>query len=170
MSRDQVFAAERARLTGLAYRIVGSVPDAEDVVQDTFTEAFRDLTRLRKLDSLRPWLLQIVVHQAHRRFRRRSILRRLGLYEKTDDAMLASLVDPSAPPETHLELARVDRALQHLSSVERFAWVLRYVEGYSLEEAAAACECSLATIKRRIAKANECVERHLQDGRGRSRS
>jgi RNA polymerase sigma-70 factor (ECF subfamily) len=147
-----------------ALRLVGSRADAEDVVQDTFTEALRDLPALRKFDALRPWLVQIVVHQAHRRFRRRTALRRLGLFRGTLDATLAALAVPTAPPETHAELARVDRALGRIPVAERFAWILRHVEGYSLDEVAESCRCSLATAKRRIAKANGCVERHLSDG------
>ena len=45
---------------------------------------------------------------------------------------------------------------------ERFAWVLRHVEGYQLEEVADACECSLATAKRWIAKADERVRQHVR--------
>jgi RNA polymerase sigma-70 factor, ECF subfamily len=149
---------------GTAIRLLGSSAEAEDLVQDTFAEALRDLARLRKIDALRPWLLGIAVHQAQRRFRRRALLRRLGLEQSADDATLASLVDPGAPPETHSELAQVDRALRRLSSDERFAWILRYVEGSSLEEVAALCRCSLATAKRRLARANGCVVAHLQGG------
>jgi RNA polymerase sigma-70 factor (ECF subfamily) len=144
-----------------ALRLMGSRADAEDVVQDTFAEALRDLSLLRKPEALRPWLLQIVVHQAHRRFRRRSILRRLGLDRGTPDATLAALAHHGASSDVRAELALVDRALARVSTEERFAWILRYVEGHSLEEVAAACGCSLATIKRRIGKASACVERHL---------
>lgn len=144
-----------------ALRLLGHRADAEDVVQDTFTEAIRDLSLLRKPDALRPWLLRIVVHQAHRRFRRRTLLRKLGLQRGTDDATLAELVHPGAPSDVRAELALVDRALRGVSIEERFAWILRYVEGHSLEEVAQACGCSLATAKRRLAKATACVERHF---------
>ncbi len=103
----------------------GNAADAEDVVQDTFAEALRDLSLLRKPEALRPWLLQIVVHQAHRRFRRRGILRRLGLERGTPDATLAALAHPGASSDVRAELALVDRALGRISTEERFAWILR---------------------------------------------
>lgn len=147
-----------------ALRLTRNRNDAEDVVQDTFVEALRDLSQLRELDALRPWLLRIAVHQAHRRFRRRALLRRLGLDRSVEDAPLATLAHPGASPELCSELTKVDRALQAGSAGERFAWVLRYVEGYTLEEVAQSCRCSLATAKRRIASATVRVSQHLDAG------
>lgn len=141
-----------------ALHMVGNRADAQDVVQDTFVEAFRDVSALRQHSALRPWLLRISVHQAHRRFRRRRLLRRLGLDRSIDDAPLDSLLAPSAPPDLQAELRAVQRALSRASAAERFAWVLRYVDGHSLEEVAAASACSLATAKRRLARAQALVQ------------
>lgn len=141
-----------------ALHMVGNRADAQDVVQDTFVEALRDLPALRRHAALRPWLLRISVHQAHRRFRRRKLLRRLGLDRSIDDAPLEELLHHGATAEQQLELRAVDRALQGASVGERFAWVLRYVEGHSLEEVAEACDCSLATAKRRLAGAQTLVK------------
>lgn len=147
-----------------ALRLLGSRADAEDVVQDTFAEALRDAHRLKKLEALRPWLLRIAVHQAHRRFRRTRLLRRFGLVDGADDATLSALAESVASPETIAELERVDRVLKSLPAGERFAWILRHVDGLSLEEVAYSCDCSLATAKRRIARATRSVEAHLDAG------
>jgi RNA polymerase sigma-70 factor (ECF subfamily) len=140
-----------------ALHMMGNRADAQDVVQDTFVEAFRDVAALREHSALRPWLLRISVHQAHRRFRRRRLFRRLGLDRSIDDAPLDSLLYPGTSPELRSELRSVERALNRASAAERFAWVLRYVEGNSLEEVAAASSCSLATAKRRLASAQALV-------------
>jgi RNA polymerase sigma-70 factor (ECF subfamily) len=144
-----------------ALHMMGNRADAQDVVQDTFVEAFRDVGALREHSALRPWLLRISVHQAHRRFRKRRLLRRLGLDRSIDDAPLDSLLAPGATPELRSELRSVERALNGASAAERFAWVLRYVEGNSLEEVAAASACSLATAKRRLASAQALVQAAL---------
>jgi RNA polymerase sigma-70 factor (ECF subfamily) len=145
-----------------ALRLTRNQSDAEDIVQDTFVEALRDLPQLRQLDALRPWLLRIAVHQAHRRFRRRALLRRLGLDRSVDDVPLATLAHPGASPELCSELVKIERALERASAAERFAWVLRHVEGYTLEEVAESCRCSLATVKRRIG--NATLQVHAQLG------
>ncbi len=135
-----------------ALRLVGNRSDADDVVQDTFVEAFRDVDKLRDPARMRGWLLQIAVHQAHRRFRRRKLARKLGLDRSTEDGLLEALAKPGTSAEARAELACIDRVLSKVTANQRFAWMLRHVEGLSLEEVAQACNCSLATAKRRIAR------------------
>lgn len=149
-----------------ALHMVGNRADAQDIVQDTFIEALRDVSALRDVTALRPWLLRISVHQAHRRFRRRKLLRRLGLDRGLDDAPLHLLLHPGASPESRSELRSIDRALAAASDAERFAWILRHVDGYGLEEVAQACDCSLATAKRRISRCQALVQATLQQGGG----
>jgi RNA polymerase sigma-70 factor (ECF subfamily) len=161
-AREALYRRYANLVWGTALRLLGNRADAEDVVQDSFVAAFNDLGALRRLEALRPWLVQITVHQAHRRFRRRALLRRLGLDRSEDDATLATLAHSGVSPETCSELARVDRALSEVSGAERFAWILRNVDGYSLHEVASACNCSLATAKRRLARANARLARHLE--------
>lgn len=146
-----------------ALHMVGNRADAQDVVQDTFVEALRDVAALREHTALRPWLLRICVHQAHRRFRRRKLLRRLGLDRSLDDAPLETLLHGGATAEQQLELRAVDRALYRAAAGERFAWILRYVEGHTLEEVADMCGCSLATAKRRLSEAQALVRRTFDD-------
>ena len=57
--------------------------------------------------------------------------------------------------------ALIDRALVKMPLKLRTPWVLRHVVGCSLDDIAAACECSLATVKRRISDADDRVARHL---------
>jgi RNA polymerase sigma-70 factor (ECF subfamily) len=147
-----------------ALHLMGNRADAQDVLQDTFIEAFRDAASLRTHGALRPWLLRISVHQAHRRFRRRKMMRRLGLDRSLDDAPLAALLHPDASPELKSELRSVERALQNATAAERFAWILRYVDGHNLEETAAASGCSLTTVKRRLARAQQLVQAALLGG------
>jgi RNA polymerase sigma-70 factor (ECF subfamily) len=138
-------------------RLLARSAEAEDVVQDAFLSAFRDLRHLGDPARFAPWLMRIAVHQAHRRFRRRRLLARFGLDRGVDDARLAMVVDPGAAPDVCAELAHIDRALEALPAALRLAWMLRHVEGCALEELAEHCGCSLATAKRRIQRAELAV-------------
>lgn len=149
-----------------ALRLVGDRSDADDVVQDTFVEALRDVAKLRDPSRMRAWLLQITVHQAHRRFRRRRLLRRLGLERTGDDGLLEALAKPGTAAEARAELACIDRVLAKVTASQRFAWMLRHVEGLSLEEVAQACDCSLATAKRRIARTAQHLAAELEINEG----
>lgn len=151
-----------------ALRLVGNRSDADDVVQDTFVEALRDVHKLREPARMRAWLLQITVHQAHRRFRKRKLMKKLGIERPQEDGLLESLAKPGAPAEARAELACIDRVLGRVSATQRFAWMLRHVEGLSLEEVAQACDCSLATAKRRIARTVQHLETELGESMGGS--
>lgn len=148
----------------LATRLLRSTEDARDVLHDTFLTAFTELGDLRDGSALRGWLHTICVRLVHRRFRRRKVLRFLGLERSVEDARLEAVADPRLDPASRVDLGVVDRAMDHLPTVEKVAWMLRHVEGLALEEVAEAQGCSLATTKRRIAAADAVVQR-LREGR-----
>ncbi len=146
---------------GTARRLLGHTADAEDVVQETFVTAFSIWNQLKDSARVRQWLTQIAVRKVHRRFRRRKLLRALGLDRSIDDAPLELLAKHDLSHEARESLGALARALRELPFDQRAAWMLRYVEGSSLEEVAEQCECSLATAKRRIAAARNVIERHV---------
>ncbi|HEX8697267.1 MAG TPA: sigma-70 family RNA polymerase sigma factor [Myxococcaceae bacterium] len=147
----------------MVLRMVRCAADAEDVVQDTFATAFRELPRLRDAGALRSWLLRIAVRHVHRRLRRRRLRQLLGLErEDADEVSLESIAAEGVGAEARAELMMIDRILARVPSEQRIAWALRHVEGESLEDVARACDCSLATVKRRIAAVDERLRSHVQ--------
>lgn len=156
---------------GIVVRLLRSRTDAEDVLQDTFALALERLATLRDPDAVRPWIARIAVSQVRRRCRRRRLLVAIGLGRFAgpgdgagDEVSLESLASTEQSPEVRAELGKLDKALSRLPPDERIAWMLRHVEGEALEDVAAACGCSLATAKRRIAAADTLVRRHVSLG------
>lgn len=141
--------------------LLGRMSDCEDVVQDTFVEALSELGALREPAAFRGWLLRIAVNKCHRRFRKRKLLRALGLDRGTDDVTLERLAAPSLSAEHRAELARIDAALQPLPERERSAWILRHVHGHELTEVAELSGVSLATVKRLLMRAQQRVTKHV---------
>jgi RNA polymerase sigma-70 factor (ECF subfamily) len=148
-------------VAGLAMRLLGRSSDAEDVVQDAFVTAFTRMDQLRDGALFRPWLLRITVHEVHRRYRRRKLLRTLGLDRGQDDVSLAALAAPNVETDRRAELAALDRVLGRLPARERIVWMLRNVEGQELAEIAVACEASVASIKRWIGRADQRIAAHV---------
>lgn len=161
-AEEMLYRRHVQAVTKTVATLLGRMQDAEDVVQDTFVEALCDLAALRKPEAFRGWLLRIAVRKCHRRFRKRKLLRVLGLDRGADDATLAQLAAPGLPAEEHSELLRIDAALAEASERERSAWVLRHVHGHELTEVAELCGVSLATVKRAIGRAQSYVDAHLQ--------
>jgi RNA polymerase sigma-70 factor (ECF subfamily) len=145
----------------VALRLLARRADAEDVVQDAFVVALTDLGKLRDEDAFAAWLLTIVVRQVHRRFRKRRLLRALGLGRGDDDASLAEQADPRAGPDVCAALAEVDAILGRLPPRCRTAWILRRVEGYELGEIANALACSLSTTKRLVQQAERALSERV---------
>jgi RNA polymerase sigma-70 factor (ECF subfamily) len=160
-AREALYRKYVQAVWGLALRLTGNHSDAEDVVQDTFADAFRDVRQLQDRSAVKAWLMSVAVHQVHRRFRRRRLLRTLGI-ETHDVATLERLASSDVSSEVLIELQLLGRVLDTLPARERIAWMLRFVEGCSLPEVAQYCSCSLATAKRRIAAAQRRVERHVE--------
>jgi RNA polymerase sigma-70 factor, ECF subfamily len=153
-----------APVTERVTRLLARSGEAEDVVQDAFVAAFAELGRLNDPSRFGPWLMRIAVHQAQRRFRRRRLLARLGLDRGQDDARLEQVAAPELSPEERIQLSRLDQALGELPVPLRLAWMLRHVEGCELAEVAEQCRCSLATVKRRITRADEQLRARVHAG------
>jgi RNA polymerase sigma-70 factor (ECF subfamily) len=148
-------------VTRLAVRLLSRSADAEDVVQDAFITAFEDLGKLRDESAFGGWVTRIALRQVHRRYRRRRVLRALGLDRVEDDLALELQVDPSAGPEAVAAVRELSRVLDTLGARERIAWTLHRVEGYTLDEVVHALGVSLATVKRALAAADAVVRKHV---------
>lgn len=146
-------------LAATVSRLVGAFDDAEDIIHDTFLIAFAKIGSLRAGEAVRSWLAQIAISQVHRRLRRRRLLRRLGMDRDLSPEGLAALAGVDCGADARADLARLDDVLSRVPVAERTAWMLRRVEGWSLEEVAHSCQCSLATVKRRITAADKRVRK-----------
>jgi RNA polymerase sigma-70 factor (ECF subfamily) len=136
----------------LAVRIQGTANDVEDVVHDAFLRAHDRLAELRDDGAFRPWLGSIVVRLVRTRLRRRRVLGALGL-STPEPVELDAVAASDADPEQRVLLAQIYALLQTMPPDDRIAWTLRYVDHHRLEMVATLTECSLATAKRRIVRA-----------------
>jgi RNA polymerase sigma-70 factor (ECF subfamily) len=151
----QLFDRYAPHVRRVLVRVMG--PDAEilDLVHDVFITALESVHRLLDPKALRAWLTQIAVFTARARIRRRvrgRILRFLPFSE---------LPEPELPPadfEASEAMQAVYRVLDALDTDQRIAFALRFVAGMELTEVASSCGVSLATIKRRLARAQISFE------------
>lgn len=163
---EALYRRHAAFAFNLAARIAGSTSDVEDVVQDAFIRAFDNLASLRKPSAFKTWLGSIVVHAMRSRLRRARFMRLFGLGHPGDLVEIESIANDGASPQTKAELAQIYALLKTLPADDRIAWTLRYVEGHDLGAAAELAGCSLATVKRRIRRAQRFLEEHYVTARG----
>jgi RNA polymerase sigma-70 factor (ECF subfamily) len=155
---DALFRRYAPFVAGVAARLLGRDDhEVDDVVQDVFWIASRRLASIYNLEAARPWLVTVTIRIVRRRLRRRSWRR---LWHAEPDVV--DLPAPGATPEELALLARMYRVLDTLPTEDRLAWLLRHVQGERLADVALACECSLATAKRRIAEVQEVLQGVLE--------
>jgi RNA polymerase sigma-70 factor (ECF subfamily) len=119
----------------LAYRMTGSEQDAEDVVQESFLRAYRQLGRFEARANFGTWLHRIVVNCAVDAMRtRHARQRRLGLPLDEETPLAAPAPDPERLAESAEVRRGVSAALESLSPLERAAFALRHHEGRSIHE------------------------------------
>jgi RNA polymerase sigma-70 factor, ECF subfamily len=131
-------------------RVLGPDADVGDLVQDVFVEAIDCIDKLEDPEALRGWLASIAVFRARAEIRRRTRARWFPLFANDD---LPEKCAPALHPELDEAVRATYRALAKLPADERIAFALRFIDGMQLTDVARACRVSLATIKRRLSRA-----------------
>jgi RNA polymerase sigma-70 factor (ECF subfamily) len=122
----------------VAYRVTGRSEDAEDVVQETFLRAFKQLDRFESRANFATWLHRIAVNCAVDVVRARP--RREMTEEQDTLERLGADSDERALPDPERAMLgvqireRIQQALERLTEMERAAFTLRHFEGLSIEE------------------------------------
>ncbi len=155
-----IFRRYSPYVAAIAFRLLGSDGEIDDVVQDVFMAAFEGLPRLREPAAVKGWLATVTVRKVRRRLR---VRRTMAFFGFDDVPSRDEPVAPRADAEQQVLLRQVYRVLAEIPVEQRLAWALRHMQGERLEDVARLTGCSLATAKRRIAAAQETIEATLAD-------
>jgi RNA polymerase sigma-70 factor (ECF subfamily) len=160
MDLETAFRQYASYVATIAYRVLGTRDELEDVVQDVFVSAHKTLRALRDVESISSWLATVTVRVCRRRLRSRRLRQWLLLADRPE-ALDSS--DPAASPETKAVLSAIFDALERVPLDARIAWTLRFLQGERLEQVAELSGCSLAAVKRRLAKAQAVLDKVVSD-------
>lgn len=140
----------RSVLFGTAYLLTRDRGLAEDAVQEAFIQIWKYLPSLRLRNSIKPWLVRIVVNEAKQQGRKKRVP--TVSLEQTPE-----VVDDSDEAETEMvrdeERQHLRRALEMLPPEQREAVVLRYFSDLTVPEVAAVMGQREGTIKSRLSRA-----------------
>lgn len=158
------------KLHRLALRMLGDPYEAEDILQETFLKAFRNLDRFEGRSSIGTWLYRITANEALMRLRKNS-------------PETVAIDEPIEAPDGHLitrELkdwcclpekefmsneaqSKLDQAIAELSPALRSTFILRDLHGLSTRESSEILEVSEAAIKTRLLRARLQLRDSLSD-------
>lgn len=156
------------RVLKLVGRFVSDAAEAEDVAQEAFIKAYRALASFRGDSAFYTWLYRIAINTAKNALvsnRRRPVDFDLDLQDPEQYDRHARLKEGDTPEGVLLteEIRNVvERAMEQLPEDLRTAIVLRELEGLSYEEIAEAMDCPVGTVRSRIFRAREAIDRKLK--------
>jgi RNA polymerase sigma-70 factor (ECF subfamily) len=156
------------RVLKLVSRFVSDAAEAEDVAQEAFLKAYRALASFRGESAFYTWLYRIAINTAKNALvanRRRPVDFDLDLQDPEQYERQARLKDEDTPEGVLLtdEIRNVvERAMEQLPEDLRTAIVLRELEGLSYEEIAEAMDCPVGTVRSRIFRAREAIDKKLK--------
>jgi RNA polymerase sigma-70 factor, ECF subfamily len=147
----------------LAFRMTGNEQDAEDVVQETFLRAYKQLHRYESRSSFGTWLYRIAANYSLDLVRSRKRHPETAMEESTAPF---TAVSGEAGPDRLLMGGEVQRTvsatLEQLSQQERTAFILRHFEGQSIDEIGSALGLSGNATKHSIFRAVQKLRRALE--------
>jgi RNA polymerase sigma-70 factor, ECF subfamily len=156
------------RVLKLVSRFVSDAAEAEDVAQEAFLKAYRALASFRGDSAFYTWLYRIAINTAKNALvsnRRRPVDFDLDLQDPEQYDRHARLKEGDTPEGVLLtEEIRsvVENAMEQLPEDLRTAIVLRELEGLSYEEIAEAMDCPVGTVRSRIFRAREAIDKKLK--------
>ncbi|HEY2014670.1 MAG TPA: sigma-70 family RNA polymerase sigma factor [Bryobacteraceae bacterium] len=151
----------------LAFRMTGNEQDAEDVVQESFLRAYRQLAKFDERASFGTWLYRIATNCSLDlvRSRKRRQEHMAPDDPEMDDPMLSLPSGDPTPERFALSgevRERVTEAMNELSATERTAFVLRHFEGMCIEEVSRVLDCQPGAAKHSVFRAVQKLRRALE--------
>ena len=156
------------KVVKLVARLLRDPAEAEDVAQEAFVKAYRAIGSFRGDSAFYTWLYRIAVNTARNTMasrQRRPVDYEADLSESQQSAVESRMRDLDTPEAAALtdEIHRtVNRAVEDLPEDLRTAIILREIEGLSYEEIAEAMDCPVGTVRSRIFRAREAIDRNLK--------
>lgn len=153
-----------------ARRLTGSLADADDVVQETLVQAWKQLESLRDPAAVKGWLLRIVGSRSIDHLRKRR--NHMGLDEveqqaesHVEDHAKPQIRDPEHSAVNNSRVEALKEALAKLPEEQRRCWVLKEFNDQSYEEIALTLNISPASVRGRLARARITLARTMEEWR-----
>jgi RNA polymerase sigma-70 factor (ECF subfamily) len=170
---DDLVLRHQQRAFNVAFQLLRNHEDATEVAQDAFVRIYRSVEGFRRECEFTTWLHRIVVnlaHNKHRWWKRRGRQSSVSLDNPVEvadgEVPLQVAANTDAPDVQTVKAEFVEllgRRMNELPPKLREVLVLRNVENLSYEQIAAVLECSIGTVKSRIARARDALRESLKD-------
>ncbi len=150
---DVLLHRHTALVRAFVYRIVGTLTETDDVVQEAFLTAWRQLSTLRDHNAVKAWLMKIASREAYAHLRKRPAHDTLVGFDRASETGLL----PEAAAIRNAQLTALSRALDALPEAQRRCWLLREVGSLSYTEIAEEMNLPLSTVRGNLSRARASI-------------
>lgn len=158
-AQNQFYKLYSKAMYNIAYRITNNELDAEDVLQESFVSAFRNVDSYRGTASIGAWLKRIVINNALTAVRKRKV--DLTPVEAYDE--LVDFSDNENDDMLYLNVERIRNAIQLLPDGYRVVFSLYLMEGYDHKEIASILNISESTSKSQYNRSKKKLQKILRE-------
>ncbi len=155
MDIAQLVAEQHQAVYRYAYRLAGSVPDAEDLTQQVFMTAHEKLAQLRSRQCARSWLFTILRNHFLKSCQKRNPIPAENLHLNMDN------VPSHVPDAAAIDRERLQQALDEIPPQYRLVLIMFYYESCSYREIAERLELPMGTVMSRLARAKARLRTRL---------
>ncbi len=165
---DVLVLRYQQKVLKLVLRYIRDPMEAEDVVQEAFIKAFRAIGSFRGDSAFYTWIYRIAINTAKNALvssKRRPVSYDIDVQDPEQGDLEARLTDGETPEQLAMteEIRQtVNHAMADLPEDLRTAIVLREIDGLSYEEIAESMDCPVGTVRSRIFRAREAIDRRLR--------
>lgn len=167
----QIMQRCNQRLFRVARGVVNDDTEAEDIVQESYVHAYEKLATFRGDASILTWLTRIVLNEAYGRLRRRHDTVDIAVVEsvQVDSCRIIAFPskfggeDPAADAARNQIRIIIEHAIEKLPEAFRIVFVMREIEGCSVDETAAALQLRPETVKTRLHRARRQLKAALHE-------
>jgi RNA polymerase sigma-70 factor (ECF subfamily) len=152
----------------MIYYRTRSQMDAEDLTQDVFLQAFKNIKRLQSASVFRSWLYRIAVNRVYDHFRKKRLKTLIG-FSSMDEDDFVETEEMAVAPQASREVARkefwrqIKQAMKPLSRMEREVFMLRFFDQLSIKEMTITLKKNESTVKTHLYRALKKVKDLLAD-------
>lgn len=148
----------------VSYGFVKNSRDAEDITQDVFFAAYKNIRKFKHESKVSTWIYRIAVNRSLNFVRKKKLLSLFSV-RQDEETMPDIPAEEDAHPDFTFEKSEkgriIKKALDGLPENQRTAFILSNVEGFSYQEIAEIMQCSVSAVESRIHRAKMSLQKKL---------
>ena len=164
-SFEELYTKYYKKIYAIAFATTKNVPDAEDILQITFSKVWRSISSLEDPSAFNTWVQKIAINESNDLLKKRKPS--VSIDDEEDESPVTELESDLMLPEVYAERedlsARLRKIIYELSDVQRQTVMLFYFDNLTISEIAQIMDCNESTVKSRLYLARKAIRTEIEE-------